>query len=384
MENIILLAAFQGRNCAALIEGKCLKEIITADSGADNIYVGRIETVLPGMQAAFVNIGLDKNAFLPAEDVPDKAMLKPGAELPVQTVKVPGGTKGVRVSGYISLPGRMSVLMPFSNGVGVSKRITDTAENTRLRSVAEKLCPEGMGIVVRTNAAGSQEGELENDVRELLAVWEGLSKRLNHIKAPKLIHSPQNIAENAARELISPETVRIIADGQELYDSALEAVARVYPGFRGKIELHKSDVPLFGVYNVESQLDKALSRKVWLESGGYLVIDCTEALTVIDVNSGKFTGSRNLSDTAFRLNCEAANEIAHQLRLRDIGGIIIIDFVDMNTQKQKDQLLDVLKAALGQDRSHTNVVDITPLGLVEMTRKRKREKLSDVFRFEDK
>jgi len=384
MENIILLSVFQGRNCAALIEGKRMLEIITADSGADNIYVGRVETVLPGMQAAFVNIGLDKNAFLPAEDVPDKSLLKPGCEIPVQTVKVPGGTKGVRVSGYVSLPGRMSVLMPYSHGVGVSKRITDAAENDRLRAAAEALCPENMGIVVRTNAAGTKPGELEQDVNDLLSRWRELEKRLNHIKAPKLIYSPQNIAENAARELINPETVKIIAEGNELYELAQEAVSRVYPGFKGKIEKHTSEVSLFGIYSVKTQLERALSKKVWLDSGGYLIIDYTEALTVIDVNTGKFTGDRSLSDTAFRLNAEAAAEIAHQLRLRDIGGIIIIDFIDMNTQKQKNELLEILQNALGQDRSHTNVVDITPLGLVEMTRKRKRERLSDVFRLEDK
>lgn len=376
MDNTVLIGSYQGKQCAALLEGKRLVEVLCAESEADNIYVGRVETVLPGMQAAFVNIGLDKNAFLPAEEVPDKSLLKPGAELAVQTVKVPGGTKGVRVSGYIKLPGRMCVLMPQSMGIGVSKRITDAVENERLRLSAEKVCPEGMGIIVRTNACGMSEAELQSDISALTSKWVELSKRLAHAKAPRFVYSGNEIAEKTARDLVNADTSLVLVEDETIY----EDMCRLLPA--ANIKKHTSEIALFNLYSVPSQIDRALSRKVWLDCGGYLVIDYTEALTVIDVNSGKFTGSRNLDDTAFRLNIEAAEEAARQLRLRDIGGIIIIDFVDMNTQSEKDELLKTLRTALTGDRAHTNVVDITPLGLVEITRKRKRERINEIFSLE--
>lgn len=382
MPNRILVEQRPMDTRVALIEEGKLTEIYferaEGDALTGNIYVGRVENVAVGMQAAFLNIGLDKNAFLHFADLPEEKRklakpLKIGEEIPVQITKLPGGEKGVRVSGIMSLPGRMTVLMPSSCGIGVSKRIEDEGERKRLLKIAKSLVPENMGMIIRTNAENAGEEEIRKDIFSLLSLWEALEKRMPHLKAPACIYKDHDAVFRMIRDLVSSDTEEIITEGKNAYLSALEGARMFAPEAVSKIHEYQGEIPLFQVYSVKKQLEDALSRRVWLKSGGFLVFDKTEALTVIDVNTGKYTGKTSLSETVFKLNLEAAEEIARQLRLRDIGGIIVIDFIDMDTRQQKDELVKALREFLKKDKTHTTVHGLTALGLVEMTRKKKRE-----------
>lgn len=373
----------------ALLENGKLAEIYFERSGEDalsgNIYIGRVENVINGMQAAFVNIGLDKNAFLHVADLPDsmkrlKKPLKVGDELPVQITKLPGGEKGVRVSGMLSLAGRMTVLMPMSGSVGVSKRIEEDSEKNRLLDIARRLVPEGMGLIVRTNAENAGEDEISSDILSLVSLWEDLKKRAAHIKAPACIYKDHDAVYRCIRDLATEDVDEIIAEGRDAYKTAVESANLFAPEIAQRIREHTGEIPLFQLYSVKKQLDDALLRRVWLKSGGFLIFDRTEALTVIDVNTGKYTGKSSLGETVFRINLEAAEEIARQLRLRDIGGIIVIDFIDMQTRMQKDELIKALREHLKKDKTHTNVLGLSALGLVEMTRRKKREPIETVLK----
>lgn len=381
----------------ALMEDGELAEMYLERAGQEkltgNIYVGRVANVLPGMQAAFVDIGLDKNAFLYVGDIGAKQdfdadaeafqsqlaqlsikkLVRPGQELLVQVVKVPGGSKGPRITSHITLPGRMLVLLPTVGYVGVSRRIEDETERTRLRELASRLCPEGMGLIVRTAAAGAEESMLRSDVEYLLRLWQSIQRRGTTSTAPALIHRDLGLVHRAVRDMLTDEIERFQIEGERQYAEACEAAELISVGLREKIQLYEGESPLFDVYRVDAKFEKALARRVWLKSGGYLVFDYTEALTVIDVNTGKFVGKSSLSDTVFQINCEAAEQIARQLRLRDIGGIIVIDFIDMDRPEQREELLAVLRRALKRDRTHTNLSGLTGLGLVEMTRKKLRQ-----------
>jgi len=387
----ILIETESGQTRLALLEDGELSEYYVERKGqeklAGNIYLGRAANILPGMQAAFVDIGLEKNAFLHAGDIlvdncdreaiqnrlgnPSiKNMLKPGQEIMVQVIKEPGGTKGPRISSHVTLPGRLAVLLPTVEYIGISRRIEEEGERARLKDIAESLRPAGMGLIVRTAAIGSDENDLRQDVESLIRLWDSICQRASHSTSPALIHRDESLVYRSVRDMLSDDVRALYVDSKEQYQAAYETAGMLSPELQGRVMLYREDEPLFDKYRVDAQFSKAASRHVWLKSGGYLVIDHTEALTVIDVNTGKFVGSRSLSETILKINCEAATEIARQLRIRDVGGIIIIDFIDMESEEDREKLLAHLKQLLKNDRTKTNLVGLTGLGLVEMTRKK--------------
>ncbi len=391
----ILIETDSGQTRLAVLEDGELSEYYVERKGqeklAGNIYLGRVANILPGMQAAFVDIGLDKNAFLHAGDIrvntsdfgsegealqqqlssqPIKKMLKMGQELLVQVIKEPGGTKGPRISSHVTLPGRLAVLLPTVSYVGVSRRIEEDEERTRLRQMAEKLRPEGMGLIVRTAASGADDEEFRQDVEYLTRLWASIERRARYSTAPVLIHQDESLIYRSVRDMLTPDVRTLLIDNPEQFKSARETAGLLSPELEERVCLYEAKEPLFDCYRVDAHFSKALSRRVWLKSGGYLVIDHAEALTVIDVNTGKFVGSHSLEDTIFKINCEAAEEIVRQLRIRDVGGIIVIDFIDMESEENQTQLLSMLRQLLKKDRTKTNLVGLTGLGLVEMTRKK--------------
>ncbi len=357
-----------------------------------NIYRGRVENILPGMQAAFVDIGMEKNAFLYVDDLqifkgqeegingpapPINKLLRLGQEIVVQVVKEPIGNKGARVVTNITLPGRYLVLMPSVKYVGVSRRIEDEKERERLRTLAQKLRPRGMGLIVRTAAEGVDEKELRMDRDFLLSLWQKVRKKARKGPVPSLLYHDHDLLYRILRDLFTEDVERLIIDDQSAYEKALELMDSLSPHLKNRVELYKGSRPLFEVYGIETQIKEALQRKVWLPSGAYLIFDQTEALTVIDVNTGKFTGSTNLEDTVLATNLEAAKEIARQIRLRNLGGIIIIDFIDMASEKNRRQVLEVFSQELAKDKQKTNILGFTFLGLLEVTRKKIRPSLRE-------
>lgn len=361
---------------------------------AGNIYAGRVQNVLPGMNAAFVDIGLSKNGFLYAGDIGMdlrgerelqaalqknriEDMLRPGQMIVVQVVKEAGGGKGPRVSGHLSLPGRLTVLLPSLKYAGVSRKIEEGPERDRLFEIAQKLSAEsGAGVIVRTAGEGAEEAALRADYERLLLDWKRISAESAHSARPRLIQPDGDLALRAVRDMLDEDVSRVRTDDAALYERLRECAHALAPAFEGRIERFAGDTPLFDLLRVDRQLESAFERRVYLKSGGTLVIDETEAMTVVDVNTAKFTGKRSLEETVFKLNCEAAVEIARQLRLRDLGGIIIIDFIDMESPEAREALLNVLREALRGDRNRTSVLGMTQLGLVEMTRKKVRRPLS--------
>lgn len=366
---------------------------------AGNIYKGRVENVLPGMQAAFVNIGLEKNAFLYVTDaiaarsngedveifgdskrLSIKDVLRRGQNITVQITKDPMGTKGARVTTHITLPGRYLVLMPTVDYLGVSRRIGNDRERERLKNLAEKLKPRRMGLIVRTVAEGKEEEELRHDVNFLTKLWSKIRGKGRGAGAPALLHKDLGLIERVIRDILSLDIDNLIIDSKHEYEKIIDYLDIISPDLKGKVKLFNyREGAIFDVYGIEAEIEKALKRKVWLKSGGYLVIDHTEALTVIDVNTGKFVGSENLSDTVLKTNLEAAGEIARQIRLRNTGGIIVIDFIDMEISEHREKVVKALEEALKKDRTKANVLGLTQLGLVEMTRKKISQGLEDVL-----
>jgi ribonuclease G len=365
-----------------------------------NIYKGKVENVLPGMQAAFVDLGLERNSFLYVDDaMPGRAevegekvgkppkgsltikdVVRPGQEIIVQVAKEPIGTKGARVTRHITLPGRYLVLMPHVDYVGVSRRITDERERERLKQAAARVKPAGAGLIVRTVAEGATEEELGRDVAFLLRLWERIQQRAATAPAPSLLHRDLGLVQRIVRDWLDDTVSQFIIDDREEYQRALDTLELHAPHLKDRVKLYtRTDQSLFDFYGVELEIDKALKRRVWLRSGGYIVIDQTEALTAIDVNTGKFVGTTNLADTVFKTNLEAAREIARQLRLRDIGGIIIIDFIDMEITEHRQKVLKTLEEELRKDRTRANVLGLTQLGLVELTRKKSRQNLDEAL-----
>ncbi|MBV8982221.1 MAG: Rne/Rng family ribonuclease [Acidimicrobiia bacterium] len=386
-----------------VLEGRALIEHYVSRPQDDatqihgNIYLGRVQNVLPGMEAAFVDIGTPKNAVLyrgdvqyDPEDVVESGaprieqMLKARQTILCQVTKNPIGTKGARLTQEVSLPGRFVVLIPNSTTYGISKRLADD-ERKRLRRILDSVKPEGHGLIVRTAAENATPDELRRDVERLLRQWteiDGLAKRS---KAPALLYREPDLAVRIIREEFNREYRGVVIDDQALYDEVHEYVSSLIPELEDRVEYFdpsEESLPLFERYHVHEQLHKALDRKVWLPSGGSLIIERTEALTVIDVNTGKNVGTSSLEETVFRNNLEAAEEIARQLRLRDIGGIIVIDFIDMEIKKNRDEVLRSFKSALARDKTRTQVFEISELGLVEMTRKRVSEGLVESFSLE--
>ncbi len=395
----ILINVGEEETRVAVLENKLLVETYIERSPnqrlVGNIYKGRVENVLPGMQAAFVDIGLEKNAFLYVEDAmparsPDSGqensmlgtnicdILKQGQELIVQIVKEPIGTKGARVTTHVTLPGRYLVLMPTVDYIGVSRRIDDEKKRERLREMAARVKPEDMGVIVRTAAEGVDENELQLDINMLTRLWRKIMNRSNHGPVPNLLHRDLELVQRILRDVFTEDVDRLIIDSRYEYEKILDLLDIVGPRLKVKVFLEERG-NIFEEHNVDTELEKALKRKVWLKCGGYIVIDQAEALTAVDVNTGKYVGSTNLEDTVLKTNLEAAVEIARQLRLRNIGGIIIVDFIDMGCEEHRQQVLRVLEEEIRKDKTKTNILGITQLGLVEMTRKKVRPSLAEVL-----
>jgi ribonuclease G len=357
-----------------------------------NIYVGRVARVLPGMQSAFVEIGLERAAFLHVADIgargeqPIEKILAEGQPILVQVLKDPIGTKGARLSTQVSIAGRLLVYLPASvpnadPHIGISQRIEDENGRAALRERLRELLPpeEKGGFIVRTLAETASEAELRADVSYLRQLWGAIRERSLGATPPLCLYQDLSLAQRVLRDMVSPDSGRVLIDSRENFQKLSAFAERYMPQVRARLEHYTGERPLFDLYNVEAEIEKALSRRVALKSGGTLVIDQTEAMTTIDVNTSGFVGSRTFDDTVFKTNLEAAQAIARQLRLRNLGGIIIIDFIDMESIEHRNAVLDELRRGLARDRTRVTLNGFTALGLVEMTRKRTRESLAHVL-----
>ncbi len=359
-----------------------------------NIYRGKVERVLPGMQSAFVDIGLDRNAFLYVKDIipssydedgdvllpggglPDiSELLSQGQEISVQVIKDASGEKGPRVTTRLTLPGRYSVLIPHSAVLGVSKKIDEPQVRKHLRELAKNHRPENAGIILRTAALDANDELILEDIQHLNKEWNQMIKREQKGAVPRLLHGEPGMVIHAVREYLTADIHRFLINNREEYDKIGALLDEASPGLKMKVEYFSKSYDLFEYYHVESALLEALSRKVWMKSGAYLVFDKTEALTVVDVNSGKYVGKTHLEETALKINLEAAKMIARQIRLRDLSGIIVVDFIDMNEKEHREQVVQSLREAVKLDKTQTVVVGMTSLGLVEITRKKVRQPL---------
>ncbi|MDR3332389.1 MAG: Rne/Rng family ribonuclease [Synergistaceae bacterium] len=338
---------------------------------AGEIYKARVDSVLPGMNAAFLSLGDGRNGFLYLNDVRDMTV-KPGMDMVVQVLKTARKGKGARVSPRVSLAGRYLVLVPNNSDVGVSKRIDNDEERARLRSLARKLRPDGYGLIVRTVAESCDEESLTRDVSELMENWKEVEHKAKKNNAPCLLNRDIGLVERILRDELTESIGEIVVDSQDEFENITQFLQRLGDDVRPELSLYKGSLPIFEVYGVEKAIEELHDRKVWLPSGAYLVIDQTEALTVIDVNTGKYIGSKDLQDTVYHTNFEAAEEVARQLRLRAIGGIVVIDFIDMESQEYRDKLVGSLQEFFKGDRCKARVFGVTALGLVEITRKRAR------------
>ncbi|HNQ04182.1 MAG TPA: ribonuclease G [Thiobacillaceae bacterium] len=356
-----------------------------------NVYLGKVSRVLPGMQSAFVDIGLDRAAFLHVGDIlearcdncpqPIEKVLHEGQSILVQVIKDPIGAKGARLSTQISMAGRFLVFLPQETRIGISQKIGDEAEREQLRERLNRLLPEGGkgGFIIRTVANLAEESELAADVEYLYALWDAIQARSENTPAPVAIYQELDLAHRVLRDFSSADTTRILVDSRETHARIKSFAEEFTRNMVDKITHYVAERPLFDLYGVEDEIEKALGRRVDLKSGGYLIIDQTEALTTIDVNTGGFVSGRSFDETIFKTNLEAAHAIARQLRLRNLGGIIILDFIDMDSAEHKEAVLAELTKALSRDRTRMTLNGFTSLGLVEMTRKRTRESLSHVL-----
>ena len=435
MSKLILINSTPEETRVALVENQALAEMHierARDRGiAGNIYQGKVVRVLPGMQAAFVDIGLAKAGFLhvsdfypgvgdlplvdaelldrdtesladaPPEPIPTDILAAPpsteeapalapypdpiedrlnrGDEILVQVAKEPLGSKGARITSHVSLPGRYLVYLPTTNHLGVSRRIEDEEERQRLRDIVLALKPPGAGFIIRTVCVGLSRSELQADMRFLTKLWNRILKRSDDVSAPCQLHYDMDLTLRSIRDLFTPDVTRVVVDRADDYQRILDFVDSFDPRLRSHVELYDAPEPLFDQYGIEQAISRALERRVWLKSGGYIVIDQTEALTTIDVNTGRYVGKHNHEETVLTTNLEAAREIVDQLRLRNIGGIIIVDFIDMMDTANQQHVMDAFDAALKQDKMRSNILKISELGLVEMTRKRTRASLPQIL-----
>ena len=412
VELLVNVAPFETR--VARVENGQAEEIyIERERGLKgNIYKGRVQRVLPGIQAAFIDIGMEKAGFLYAGDIatakqPDASftddleqsdesdiisdettapaprrnappignLLKDNQELMVQVSREPIASKGPRMTSQIGLPGRYLVYLPHLDHIGIAKRLEDPEERERLLNICTSMELKQGGIIIRTVAEGKQEPELRQDLDYLLRLWADIEKRSKNSARGSLIHSELNLYLRVMRDYVDSDIEKIHIDSRGAYDAMKKFARRFMPEVAKKLYYYPGDRPIFDVYGVESTIELALQRHVPLKSGGHIVIDQTEALIAIDVNSGSFVGSKNMEETGFKTNLEAVHEVVHQLRLRNLGGIIVIDFIDMQEEDNKKQLMEVLANALKRDKSKNHIVQLSELGLVEMTRKRTRESL---------
>jgi ribonuclease G len=406
----IFINAKPNQTRVAYVEDRTLLDLKverkTSPTLVGSVYRGKVLRVLPGMQAAFVDIGLNRAAFLYVGDIvreenPDRLfdedivdeddpprnideataiktpiqdLIKPGQALLVQVAKDPLGTKGARITTQVSLPGRHVVFMPGIEHVGVSRRIQDERERERLRVLIEKMKIPG-GVIVRTAGEGAGDQEISDDLDYLNRLWEDIKVSYEKRKNPGVVHADLDVELRALRDLLNEKVERVIVDEPQVHKKVLSFVSQFLPQYKKKIQLYKGAKPLFDTYDLELEITRALGRKIWLKSGGYIVLDEAEALVVIDVNTGRFVGKKDLDDTILTTNIEAAREIAHQLRIRNLGGIVIIDFIDMEKASHREQVMAVLVEELAKDKARTVVSRMSELGLVEMTRKRNRPSL---------
>jgi ribonuclease E len=390
----MLITEIGDRDQIAVLEDRRLVEHFVTRAGArsmvGNIYLAKVQNVLPGMEAAFIDVGRGRNAVLYAgevsydEEIDGEApriekVLRGGQNVVVQVTKDPMGGKGARLTQEISLPGRFVVLVPNSKVFGISRRLPEK-ERSRLKDFLKKIRPPEHGLIVRTAAEGASVEDLQADLERLNAEWLAIEKSAKRGKAPRVLYEEPELTVRVVRDLFTGgEFKEMVTDSVPVHDQVVAYLQSVAPDLVPRVHLHQGPLSVFEEYHVVEQIHKALDRKVWLPSGGYLVIDRTEALTVIDVNTGKHVGKQNLEETVTKTNLEAAEEAAHQLRLRDIGGIIVIDFIDMLLEKNKDKVVDTLKAAMAQDKTRSQVFDIGPLGLAQVTRKRVSAGLLESF-----
>lgn len=382
----IIAEVYPWESRVAIVEEDRLVEVFWADQeeNVGNIYKGRVKDVIPGLSCAFIDIGHAKNAFLYAGDIArvNKGasitdVLKSGQEVMVQVKKEAFAEKGARVTGDITIPGHFLVLLPFQNDVSISRKIVDDGRRRHLRNLIEKNKPERVGIILRTACLEAEDNEIMGEMRRLLEVWQEVKYRYDKNKAPNLIYEDVDVLDRALRDYLDNDIRRIIINNMKLKDKIEQFISRQGVGSNINIQFAEGD--LFEKYGMEKDIRKALRRKVWLKSGGYLIFDATEAMTVIDVNSGKFTGKDNFEDTVHRLNLEAAAEIPRQLRLRSIGGIILIDFIDMKDKQNQEDVIKVLRQELEKDKAHSRVIGMTGLGFLEMTRKKSRYGIAQIF-----
>ncbi len=403
----------------ALVENGQVAELHIERKGergiVGNIYKGRVIKVLPGMQAAFVDIGLPRAAFLYVGDIhhhvrdlnfmvnededeqahqnqpntegdeldeqmpsftPIEDLIHEGEDILVQISKEPLGSKGARITSHISLPGRYLVFMPTVDHVGISRRIENEAERHRLKEIISEIKPDFCGIIVRTVSEHEDLEKLSIDLSFLQSTWKRILEKERRVPAPSLIYEDLDLCLRGVRDLFTEDVTRLNVDSPEHHQKILEFMDSFMPSLKSSVELYKGEEPIFDYFGIEMELNKALGRKVWLKSGGYINIDFTEALVAIDVNTGRYVGKRNLQETILKTNLEAAKEIAYQLRLRNIGGIIIVDFIDMDRQLDREKVSNALQDSLKRDKQKTNILKISELGLVQMTRKRTRESLT--------
>lgn len=396
----------------ALLENGAISDLVIErerDKGlVGSIYKGRILRVLPGMQACFVDIGLDRAAFLYVGDIRDETasndeliiddddegegggvaprggstakapiqdLVKEGQEILVQVAKDPIGTKGARITTHISLPGRNLVYMPTVAHIGISRRIEKEEERKRLKEIMKELRPPGGGFIVRTACEGVSQKNIKNDLEFLTKLWKEIQRNYEKRSGAGLVHADLDVELRAVRDLFTEDVKRLIVDNPKAHKKVLKFIHQFMPKLKNNVELYTGAEPIFDHFGVELEISRALGRKVWLKSGGYIIVDEAEALVAIDVNTGRYVGKRNLEDTITKTNLEAVKEIAYQLRLRNCGGIIILDFIDMEKESNQEKVISALKEEFLKDRAKTNVMNMSPLGIVEMTRKRTRESL---------
>jgi ribonuclease E len=394
-DKLMVITEHGDRDQIAVLEEDVLVQHYVTRAGATsmvgNIYLGRVQNVLPGMEAAFVDVGRGRNGVLYAgevnyspEDIEGAAprieqLLKPGQAVMVQVTKDPMGGKGARLTANLSLAGRYLVLAPNQDLQGISRRLPDEARK-RLKTLLKRVKPPEHGVIVRTAAESATEEALEADLRRLLAIWDQIQSKATRGKAPTVLYEEPELTVRVVRDLFTDEEYRgLVTDSQRVHRLVVDYLREVAPDLAEKVTLHTGLLPAFEAYRIDEQIHKALDRKVWLPSGGYLIIERTEAMTIVDVNTGKSVGKTNLEATVVNTNLEAAREVARQLRLRDIGGIIVIDFIDMLLEKNKKQVEDTMRDALAIDKTRSQVFEIGPLGLMQVTRKRVSSGLVESF-----